>query len=95
MPPHPHTCVGNAQVQPSNSNPPHLQIFSPDHVTPFQALDAYGEYSIEFLLVITEMIMIQEKTNYPQGSMNLMLFDLFRNGADIFTIVSAATFRGR
>lgn len=44
---------------------------------------------------ITELIMIQEKTNYPQGVMNLNLFRLFRNEADIFSVVSAATFRGR
>lgn len=83
------------RVSPSNSNPPVLQIFSPQHVDMFRALDAYGEYSVEFLLVITELIMIQEKTNYPQGVMNLNLFRLFRDEADIFSVVSAATFRKR
>ncbi|GAB4534422.1 MAG: hypothetical protein Kow0063_17490 [Anaerolineae bacterium] len=83
------------RVRSSNSNPPVLQIFSPQHVAKFRALDAYGEYSVEFLLVITELIMIQEKTNYPQGVMNLDLFKLFRDEADIFSVVSAATFRGR
>ncbi|MGQ9710481.1 MAG: hypothetical protein ACUVXE_08450 [Anaerolineae bacterium] len=83
------------KVRPSNSNPPLLQLFSPDHVTRFQTLDKYGEYSVEFLLVISELIMIQEKTNYPQGVMNLNLFRLFRDEADIFSVVSAATFRGR
>ncbi len=43
--------------------------------------------------LITELIMIQEKTNYPNGTINLNLFKKFRNGADIFSIVSAATFR--
>ena len=84
-----------SKVKPSNTNPPVLQIFRPDHVKRFQALDAYGEYSVEFLLVITELIMIQEKTNYPGGSMNLKLFQLFRDNADIFSVVSAATFSGR
>ena len=83
------------QVSPSIVNPPILQVFSPDYVAQFQQLDAYGEYPVEFLLVITELIMIQEKTNYPQGTMNLNLFRLFREGADIFTVVSAATYRGR
>jgi len=83
------------EVQPSTFNPPTLQVFSPQHVSKFQQLDAYGEYSVEFLLVITELIMIQEKTNYPEGTMNLNLFRLFRDGADIFSVVSAATFRGR
>jgi len=83
------------KVSPSTSNPPTLQIFSPQHVARFQTLDSYGEYSVGFLLVITELIMIQEKTNYPQGTLNLNLFRLFRDEADIFSVVSAATFRGR
>lgn len=83
------------RIHPSTSNPPALQIFSPQHAARFQPLDAYGEYSVEFLLVITELIMIQEKTNYPHGVLNLNLFRLFRNEADIFSVVSAATFRGR
>ena len=82
------------KVQPSTSNPPTLQVFSPSHVEQFQELNRYGEYSVEFILVIGELIMIQEKTNYPQGMMNLRLFRLFREEADIFTVVSAATFRG-
>jgi hypothetical protein len=49
------------KVGPSNSFPPNLQIFSPQHVSQFQQLDNYGEYPVEFLLVITELIMIQEK----------------------------------
>lgn len=83
------------KLQPSRSNPPILQVFSPQHVTKFQPLDAYGEYSIEFLLVVAELVMIQEKTNYPDGVMNLNLFRRFRDEADIFSVVSAATFRGR
>lgn len=84
-----------AKVKPSTSNPPRLQAFKPDHVQRFKALDGYGEYPVEFLLVVVELIMIQEKTNYPEGTMNRRLFELFRNEADIFSIVSAATFRGR
>jgi len=83
------------EVQPSTSNPPTLQVFSPQHVSKFQQLDAYGEYLVEFLLVVAELIMIQEKTNYPDGVMNLNLFRRFRDGADIFSVVSTATFRGR
>jgi len=83
------------RVQPSTFSPPALQVFSPSHLAAFQPLDEFGEYSVEFLLVVTELIVIQEKTNYPQGVMNLNLFRLFRNEADIFSVVSAATFRGR
>ena len=82
------------RVDASTSNPPVLQVFSPDHVKQFEALNTYGEYSIEFLLVVTELIMIQERTNYPEGVLNLKLFQRFRDEADIFSVVSAATFRG-
>jgi len=81
------------KVQPSTTFPPNLQVFSPQHVSQFAALDQYGEYGVEFLLVTTELIMIQEKTNYPTGTLNLDLFRKFRDKADIFSVVSAATFR--
>ncbi|MEM4302077.1 MAG: hypothetical protein QW570_08250 [Candidatus Caldarchaeum sp.] len=37
------------KIGPSKANPPVLQIFSPQHVAMFRALDAYVEYSVEFL----------------------------------------------
>lgn len=83
------------KVQPSTTNPPKLQIFSPEQVAQFKELDRYGEYPIEFLLVVAELIMIQEKTNYPKGVLNLNLFKNFREEKDIFSVVSAATFRGK
>jgi hypothetical protein len=83
------------KVQPSTTNSPILQVFSPDHIRQFQALDTYGEYSVEFLLVVGELILIQEKTNYPQGTMTLNLLRSFREEKDIFTVVSLASFRGR
>jgi hypothetical protein len=82
------------KVRPSTTNPPVFQIFSPEQVEEFKELDKFGEYSVEFLLVITELIMIQEKTNYPKGVLNLNLFRAFREEKDIFSVVSAATFRG-
>jgi hypothetical protein len=81
------------KVTTSDSYPPSIQVFKPLHAEKFRVLDQYGEYSAEFLLVITELIMIQEKTNYPSGTINLKLFQKLRDGADIFSIVSAATFR--
>jgi len=40
--------------------------------------------------------MIQEKTNYPSGTMNIKVFEAFKNNYnDIFSVVSAATFGGR
>ena len=75
--------------------PPELQIFQSAHIGQFEGLNGISEYTPEFLLVIIELIMIQEKTNYPDGVLNLNLFQAFRNNADIFSVVGAATFRGR
>jgi hypothetical protein len=82
------------KIKPSTSYPPELQIFKPANIGRFVALNKYGEYPVDFLLVTVELIQIQEKTNYPNGVINLELFTKFRNRADIFNVVSAATFRG-
>lgn len=83
------------RMRPATSFPPSLQVFHPSHASEYQELNQYGEYPVDFLLVVTELIQMQEKTNYPDGILNLNLFRLFREKADIFTVVSAATFRGR
>jgi len=88
-------------IRPAQAFPPRFQFFPHYRGLPccknalqrFKALNAFGEYSVEFLLAVVELVMIQEKTNYPCGTMNLRLFQKFHNGADIFSVVSAATFR--
>jgi hypothetical protein len=80
-------------VRPVTSYPPTLQVFQPAHASRFCQLDAFGEYPVDFLLPTMELIQIQEKTNYPTGTMNVQLFRLFRRKADIFSVVGAATFR--
>lgn len=83
------------KIKPATTFPPRLQVFKPEHIGEFKELDNYGEYSVEFILVVAELIMIQEKTNYPTGTLNLELFKKFRNKEDIFSVVSSATFRNR
>ena len=83
------------RVEPATAYPPALQIFETAHIAHFEGLAGVSEYSPEFLLVVVELIMIQEKTNYPDGVLNLNLFQSFRNGDDIFSVVGKATFRGR
>ena len=83
------------KVRPAREFPPKLQVFDPELVKKFEALDKYGEYSVEFILVVLELIMIQEKTNYPNGKLNLRLFEKFRKKESIFSVVNAATFRNR
>lgn len=81
------------KIEPSKTYPPQLQVFSPKSDSKFKALNSFGEYQVDFLLILFELIMIQEKTNYPKGKLNLLLFKKLREGADIFSLVSAATFR--
>ena len=73
--------------------PPSFQEFSPQNLKHFEKLNDAGDYSVEFLSAIFDLIMIQEKTNYPNGTINRKLFEAFLNEKDIFSVVSAATFR--
>jgi len=56
------------QIEPVTSFPPTLQFFKPEHVKSFRELDKVGEFTVEFLLVAIELVAIQEKTNYPTGT---------------------------
>ena len=81
------------KLNPVTKYPPSLQVYNKEDITQFEELNSYGEYSVEFILVVTELIMIQEKTNYPKGTMNVKVFERFRDKHDdIFSVVSAATF---
>lgn len=82
------------EVKPITQYPPSLQVYQPAHVIPFKELDAVGEFSVEFLLVVSELIFIQEKTNYPEGSLTYELYRDFGQ-KDRFSVVHKATYRGQ
>jgi len=82
------------KLKPETKYPPSLQVYDKQDLSEFDELNKYGEYSVEFIVIVTELIMIQEKTNYPNGTMNIKVFERFRDKHDdIFSVVSAATFR--
>lgn len=83
-----------SELIPSREFPPKFQSFNKKRFEKFRELNKYGEYSVEFLAAIFDLIMIQEKTNYPEGIINRKLFEAFLAEKDIFSVVSAATFRG-
>lgn len=83
-----------SHLKPSEEFPPKFQTFRKELLEEFKELNKYGEYSVEFLTAIFDLIMIQEKTNYPNGIINRKLFEAFLVEKDIFSVVSAATFRG-
>lgn len=80
-------------IRPADRFPPALQFFKPEHIEPFTDLDNVGEFTVEFLLVVTELIGIQEKTNYPEGSLTESLYRDFGE-ADRFSVIQKATWRG-
>jgi len=84
-------------LRPSRSFPPRFQIYTPELARKHRALNSYGEYPVEFLLAIFELIAIQEKTNYPEGVASKEFVDKLLSDSDIFSIVSGATWvnRGR
>ncbi len=51
------------QVHPAQSYPPRLEIYTPATRQTSRPFEAFGEYSVEFLLIVTELLMLQEKTN--------------------------------
>jgi hypothetical protein len=71
-------------VQPIVSYPPDLQFFKPEHAQPFEPLNAVGEMSVEFLLVVSELIFIQEKTNYQGGFPDLQALSGFRRQGSLY-----------
>lgn len=80
-------------LKPISYYPPKLQVFKPDQVEKFRKLDEVGEFTSEFMLVSTELIMIQEKTNYPQGSQTQKLYHAFGE-SDRFQVIQKAIWRG-
>lgn len=54
-----------------------------------------GEYSINFLIILARLLMLQEKTNRRDAYMFKNLLDALHGGRDIFKIISIASHTGR
>jgi len=80
------------QIRPVDSFPPALQFFKPEHVELFKELDKVGEFTVEFMLVVTELMVIQEKTNYPKGSLTESLYKDF-GAKDRFQVIQKAVLK--
>ena len=61
----------------------------------YEELSQHGEYSINFLILLAKLLMIQEKTNLETAYMFKELLDALKDGGDIFKIVSTATHNRR
>lgn len=91
-------------LKPVNNFPPKLQIFNNSHLRVFEKLNNFGEYSIEFILIVSELIMIQEITNRSytlkseptkEERKDLLAYRMYDNiDKDIYSVISSATFKG-
>ena len=62
----------------------------------YSCLNDFGEYDVEFLYVMMELLAVQEKTNRTDAYMfGNVIDELLNNDRDIFKIVSKAGFGGR
>ncbi|MGM9561060.1 MAG: hypothetical protein ACI3WT_02300 [Phascolarctobacterium sp.] len=59
-------------------------------------LNAFGEYDVEFLYVLMELLAVQEKTNRADAYMfGKIIEELLETDIDIFKIISRAGYSGR
>lgn len=59
-------------------------------------LNAFGEYDVEFLYVLMELLAVQEKTNRADAYMfGRIIEELLEADRDLFKIISTAGFGGR
>lgn len=71
-----------------------LKFTNPENLKKFKGLDRHGEYSVEFIGHIIELLMIQEK-NSDNAFMFKGVLDAIYENKEIFKIVSKAGYNGR
>jgi hypothetical protein len=71
-----------------------LYFTNPENLVRFVPLNSFGEYSVEFIGHIIELLMIEEKTGNKDAFMFIGVLNAIFNNEDIFTIAQRATYRG-
>lgn len=66
-----------------------------EEIENYTPLNEKGEYSIKFLILLAELLIMQEKTNREDAYMFKKLLESLKEGNSIFKIVSIATHNGR
>lgn len=62
----------------------------------YSHLNGFGEYDVEFLYVLMELLAVQEKTNRADAYMfGKIIEELLKTDRDIYKIISTAGFGGR
>jgi len=66
-----------------------------DKIQEYQDISQFGEYKIEFLILLAKLLMIQEKTNREDAYMFKNLLYALKKGEDISKIFSISTYTCR
>jgi hypothetical protein len=73
-----------------------LRFSRPEALQPFAELDQYGQYSVQFIATVMELLAIEEKTGHSEAFMfRKVLTALTAEKTDIFSLFSAAGFNRR
>lgn len=72
-----------------------LKYTRADELKKFEPLNQYGQFSIEFLGCVMELLSIEEKTGSAKAHMFRDVINALLTSNDIFAITNTATFRGR
>lgn len=66
------------------------------NISQYSELNTFGEYDVEFLYILMELLAVQEKTNRADAFMfGKIIKELLKSDRDIFSIISTAGFNGR
>ncbi len=75
------------------SNSKNLMIEISEEAKEFNKMASQGEYSLKFLILVAELLMLQEKSNNSDAYMFKNLLESLKDGSDLFKIISIATHR--
>lgn len=72
-----------------------IKFTEPKNLEKFKELDNYGQYSVEFIGNVIELLSIEEKTGFKGAFMFKSVLTALLEKEDIFSIVATATQTGR
>jgi hypothetical protein len=73
---------------------PNIRFAVPENLSKFEELNGYGEYTVEFIATVIELLMTEEKTGLGKAFMFRGVLEAIYQDKDIFSVVSAAGYRG-
>ena len=71
-----------------------LKFTGPQNLKKFESLNRHGEYPIEFIGHIIELMMLEEKTGHHEAFMFKGVLEAIYNDAEIYAVVAKASFKG-